>query len=64
MSNRKRRGRSADAAGEAQQLPPRDPEGQPAPSHRAPQRNVAMLSVSIVTFLVWISFLLYVALFG
>lgn len=67
MSNRKQRGRSSDAAHGSKQQPSRDSEGQPARTPDAihpPKRNVMMLSISLVLFAIWISFLVYVALFG
>ncbi|MBI2477899.1 MAG: hypothetical protein HYV60_04410 [Planctomycetia bacterium] len=67
MSNRKQRSRSADTASGSKQQPHHGSEEQLTPSRHAPhppQRNVTMLSVSIVLFVAWLSFLAYVALFG
>ena len=67
MSNRKQRSRSAEVASDSRQQQQPPAEGQPAtprPSPQPPQRNVALLSVSVVAFLIWIAFLIYAALFG
>jgi len=67
MSHRKKRSRSAEATSGPKQHPSQDSEGKSARPTRArhpPKRNVAMLSVSIFVFVIWILFLVYVALFG
>jgi len=66
-SHRKKRSRPAEAASGSKQSPSHDSEDKPAvapPATHPPKRNVMMLSVSVVLFAVWISFLLYVVLFG
>ena len=64
MSKRKRRSQSAEVSISTQQ-PCTDTKDEhhlrrPSP----PRRNVAMLSISIFALVVWIAFLMYVALFG
>jgi hypothetical protein len=66
-SHRKKRSRSAEAASGSKPSPSHDSEEKPAASPTAPhppKRNVTMLSVSVVLFAIWISFLLYAVLFG
>lgn len=65
-SQRKKRTRSAEAASNSQQPPLTDSESKPAassPEAHPPKRNIVMLSVSVVLFAVWVSFLVSVALF-
>lgn len=67
ISNRKRQRRPAEATGGVKQQSPRDSEDQPGRPPRAihpPKRNVSMLSISSLLFVMWILFLAYVALFG
>ncbi|MEO8495853.1 MAG: hypothetical protein ABI614_12330 [Planctomycetota bacterium] len=66
-SHPKKRSRSAETARGAKPRPPDVADDKSAPSPPVaypPKRNVAMLSVSIIVFVIWISFLVYVALFG
>jgi hypothetical protein len=66
-SHRNKRSRSAEAAGGSKPSPRHDAENEPAaspPATHPPKRNVTLLSVSVVLFAIWVSFLLYVVLFG
>lgn len=59
MGNRNRRTRAAEPASDTERAPKESSRKEVAP----PRRNPAMLTISIIAFLMWLAFLLYVALF-
>ena len=65
MSHRKKRARPA-ATNSTQPAcqDAEDPSTQSRHAAHPPQRNVMMLSLSSIIFVMWISFLVYVAVFG
>ncbi|HUG67805.1 MAG TPA: hypothetical protein VMM76_08635 [Pirellulaceae bacterium] len=66
MSNRKQRARHTATSGSTHPASQsaEDPSNQSRHAAHPPQRNLVMLSLSSVIFVMWISFLAYVAVFG
>ena len=64
MPQRKQPSRSAEATRGAKQQATQDSAREPAGAAQPPKRNVAMLALSSFLFVIWILFLVYVALFG